>query len=560
MNVKHTFPQSRPFFSLTCLSSGALGACTLASALGAVALGISVLGTSAAHAQDNSNLIVNGNPDTGRQLSDTQFAIHGTRGLELLGVDISQFQDIPSSIGVWEVCVGMNQASHTSITNPRLLPGEDGFQGFGGADLSADQQQQAQQAALGADGVDLLRRCADVIQAAGSGLAANAADEDDNRAAIRALDQIGPDEIAAYGTISTEAVDTQQNSVSARIRALQSGLGPQGGAQVAMRDGANIIAGSFMPSGGAAGLDSSKLGFFLSGTVSGGDKDASGREAGFDYQSLALTGGVDYQVSDNGFIGVALSYTDTSMDMDNSGGELESDIVGLSLYGSRYANNGVYFSGFANLSPSSHSSERRLNYTLDETNGGCCVVDVTGNTVTVDQTASGDTDGTQSSIVLDLGREFVYRNWTYGPSIGLAYTNQQIDGYRETMSNPEDIGRGLGLVYSDQDIESSKARLGFQAAVTRSMNWGLLSGQYRVDYFRELTDATRVIQATYINDPLSQPFSLRTEESDLNYGSIAFDVTGVFSNGKSAYLTYSTLVGLDNITYYGIQAGFRMKF
>jgi outer membrane autotransporter protein len=528
--------------------------------LGAVALGISVLGTSAAHAQDNSNLIVNGNPDTGRQLSDTQFAIHGTRGLELLGVDISQFQDIPSSIGVWEVCVGMNQASHTSITNPRLLPGEDGFQGFGGADLSADQQQQAQQAALGADGVDLLRRCADVIQAAGSGLAANAADEDDNRAAIRALDQIGPDEIAAYGTISTEAVDTQQNSVSARIRALQSGLGPQGGAQVAMRDGANIIAGSFMPSGGAAGLDSSKLGFFLSGTVSGGDKDASGREAGFDYQSLALTGGVDYQVSDNGFIGVALSYTDTSMDMDNSGGELESDIVGLSLYGSRYANNGVYFSGFANLSPSSHSSERRLNYTLDETNGGCCVVDVTGNTVTVDQTASGDTDGTQSSIVLDLGREFVYRNWTYGPSIGLAYTNQQIDGYRETMSNPEDIGRGLGLVYSDQDIESSKARLGFQAAVTRSMNWGLLSGQYRVDYFRELTDATRVIQATYINDPLSQPFSLRTEESDLNYGSIAFDVTGVFSNGKSAYLTYSTLVGLDNITYYGIQAGFRMKF
>ncbi len=508
----------------------------------------------------NSNAIVNGNPDTSQQLSDTQFAVHGTRGLELLGVDISQFKDIPSSIGVWEVCVGMNQASHSSITDPGLLPGQDGFQGFGGADLSAQEQQQAQQAALGADGVDLLRRCADVIQSAGSGLAANPADADDNRAAIRALDQIGPDEIAAYGTVSTDAVNTQQNSISARIRALQGGLAPQGGTQVAMRDGAKILSASLLPSDDPDGLGPSKIGFFLSGTVSGGEKDASGREAGFDYQNLSLTTGIDYQVSENGFIGVAFSYNDTAMDMANSGGDLESSVIGLSVYGSRYVNNGFYFSGFGNISPSTHSSDRRLNYTLDETSGGCCVVDVTGNTVTVDQTARGETDGTQASVVVDFGREFIHNNWVYGPSVGLSYTNQQIDGYTESMSNPEGIGRGLGLDYADQDIESSKARVGFHAAVTRSMDWGLLSGQYRLDYFRELSDTTRVIQAAYINDPLAQPFTLRTEETDLDYGSIAFDITGAFSNGRSAYVTYSALVGLNNISYSGIQAGYRMKF
>lgn len=513
---------------------------------------------SVAHAQ-NSNAIVNGDPDTGRQLTDTQFAVHGTKGLELLGVDLNTLQDIPSSIGVWEICVGMNQSSHSSIADPTLLPEEEGFTDFGGRGLDPQQQIQEQLDVLGADGVDLLRRCADVIQAAGSGLAEDPADEDDNRAAIRALNQIGPDEIAAYGTVSTEAVDTQQNSVSARIRALQGGLA-QGANQVAMRDGTTILAGSFLPSGGSASAHASKTGFFLSGTISGGDKDGSGREAGFDYLNQALTGGMDYQIADKGFIGAALSYTATSMDMDNRGGELKSSVVGLSVYGSRYIDNGFYFNGFGNVSPSSHRSERQLNYTLDETSGGCCVVDVTGNVVTVDQTATGKTDGVQTTIVLDAGRDFAYQNWTFGPSAGLSYARQQIDGYVESMSNPTGIGRGLGLDYSSQTIESAKARLGFQAAVTKSMNWGLLSGQYRLDYFRELTDATRVIQASYINDPLSQPFSLRTEETDLDYGSIAFDITGVLSNGRTAYLTYSTLVGLDKISYSGIQAGFRMKF
>ena len=82
------------------------------------------LPVSSAYAQENRNAIVQNDPDTNRQLTDTQFAVHGTRGV--IDAEIASptdFQNIPSSIGVWEICVGMSQSSHDSIADPSILPG-----------------------------------------------------------------------------------------------------------------------------------------------------------------------------------------------------------------------------------------------------------------------------------------------------------------------------------------------------------------------------------------------------------------------------------------------------
>ena len=62
-------------------------------------------------------------------------------------------------------------------------------------------QQQIEQN-LTPDEADLLRRCADVIQAGGLGIQAQEATPEDNAEAAVALRQIAPDEIAAQGTVT----------------------------------------------------------------------------------------------------------------------------------------------------------------------------------------------------------------------------------------------------------------------------------------------------------------------------------------------------------------------
>ncbi len=426
---------------------------------------------------------------------------------------------------------------------------------------------------LSAEEFDLLRRCADAIDAGGLAEGANGRKANDFNAATTALSNIAPDEISAQGTTSVKTTNIQQNNIAARVSALQSGARGFGFAGLRLDiNGKKLtdreLSAMFLDhtTGGGASADDnvmdqfSRLGFFVNGSYNFGDRDGSVREAGFDYDTQGITIGTDYFITDKFIIGAAFGITNANIDMDDNGGGLDTDSTNLSIYGSFFHSEQLYINGFLDFGKSEHSSLRNINYTLKETQGGCCVVDLTGNDITVDQQARSKTDATQKTLAVDMGYELHQGSFTYGPTLSLGYSKIDIDGFSESMSNPDAVGRGLGLRIDAQKIESIKSQLGFQLANSASFGWGVLTQQVRFTWLREYSDNSRIIRANYIYAPKERNMDFATDNPDRNYFITSIDISATLSHGRSAFLSYSTIAGLDDITYNGIQAGVRMEF
>lgn len=443
------------------------------------------------------------------------------------------------------VCVGLNTRA-TGNDDPSIPPTADQI-----ARLSANEQ-------------DLLRRCADAIEAGGLGIKADRATEETNNAARIALSQIAPDEIAAQGTTSVRAANVQQDNIASRISALQSGFRGVSVGQLSLNLEGRKYSGNdvLIASGGSAGETGgrSRLGAFINGSFNFGDKEATGREAGFAFDGGGLTVGLDYFVSGSAFVGAAVGVNSTTIDIDNNGGGIDTDTVSLSLYGSFFQSEKFHINGLVEYASDEHSTRRNLNYTLNETTGGCCEVDLTDATVTVDQAALGSSDGDQFTVAINLGYSVGKGGLSYGPVLDLSHTKVNIDAFDERMSNPNAVGRGLALHIADQEITSTKSELGFQLDYTGSQNWGVLTQQLRVSWLHEFDDDGRLIEANYLFDPNKVALDLKTDDIDSDYFSVNLGLSAGLARGRSAYVSYATLLGLDDISYHGLNAGFRMEF
>ena len=444
------------------------------------------------------------------------------------------------------VCVGLNTKA-SGNDDPAVAPTATQI-----ASLSSQEQ-------------DLLRRCADAIEAGGLGINPDRATAETNEAAKAALKQIAPDEISAQGTTSVRAVNVQQDNIAARISALQAGFRGLGLSNLSLNlDGVKLTGREFLElTGGAAGDESnhSSVGMFLNGNFSLGDKEATGREAGFDFDGAGITLGVDKFVSNNAFVGAAFGFNNTTIDIENNGGGLDTDSVSLSLYSSYFKTDQFYINGFLEYAQDDHSTRRNLSYALNETSGGCCNVDVDeSSTVIVDQAAIGTSDGDQLTIAADIGYEIPKGSVAITPTAAIAHTRVNIDAFNEHMSRPNDIGQGLALHIGDQEITSTKSEVGVHLSHANSREWGVITQQLKVSWLHEFEDDGRIINAHYLFDPDKVAMDLKTEEVDADYFAVNLGISAGMAKGKSAYLSYSSLLGLDDITFHGINLGYRMEF
>ncbi|WP_143821168.1 autotransporter outer membrane beta-barrel domain-containing protein, partial [Motiliproteus sp. MSK22-1] len=153
------------------------------------------------------------------------------------------------------------------------------------------------------------------------------------------LQQITVDDAGAAVEVSESGVTNQQRNLVSRLNALR------GGARGLDLSGLNFnidgksLSSAHLPShwvkpeterGGSAGdeessLFSDKVGIFIGGTISLGDKDKTDNEDGFEFETQGLTLGVDYRMTEQTILGAALGYTQIDTDIDNNGGSLDTD-------------------------------------------------------------------------------------------------------------------------------------------------------------------------------------------------------------------------------------------
>jgi outer membrane autotransporter protein len=304
---------------------------------------------------------------------------------------------------------------------------------------------------------------------------------DDQAQASPALGQVTADQASAPVNASQTSVQSQIQNVGTRIAALRVGArGFSAQGFTFNLDGQTLRPGQIAEelmqdltgaTGGAAGdtsLDFGPWGFFINGSITSGDKDQTDNVAGFDFDAWSVTLGADYRFRDNLVAGAALGFARNNTDLDANGGELDTDGVNLSLYGTYYQESGLYLDGIFTYVWNNYDQQRNIRYDI--------------GSVSVNQQAKSDFDGSQWSASVGGGYSIDRGALSFGPTARLEYVKTNVDGYQEHMSNPDANGGGWATSIQDQDVSSFNSQVGGDVSYAVSTNWGVLLPNVHLDW------------------------------------------------------------------------------
>ncbi|MEL7023972.1 MAG: autotransporter domain-containing protein [Pseudomonadota bacterium] len=368
--------------------------------------------------------------------------------------------------------------------------------------------------------------------------------EGDNTEAVRdALRQIAGEEVFAQSTISTQILNAQTQNIDARLAALRGGargVSAQGLAFNVQGKAlpTHLLARRAVEEEDNALLQDSRLGFFINGRLNFGEQDPTATENGFEFDTLGVTAGVDYRFRNDLALGAAIGFANAQADYNNTGGELESDSLIYTLYGT-YFTDRLYIDVLASTGGIDFDSARTLNF--DDAAGG------------VDTTAIGQTDGDQRILSANFGLNFDRGGWLFVPFLGYDYLDTQIDAFTETQ------GQGWELAFDEQKVQSQIISAGLRTSYTHSASWGVLIPHLRIASQHELEDDLRVITARFAFDPGDTRFRFFTDAPDSSFFQVAAGVSAVFENGVSAFVDYETLTGYNNLTSSTLTLGLRFE-
>ena len=362
----------------------------------------------------------------------------------------------------------------------------------------------------------------------------------------RLLSQHGDDPGSRFRDLFDVALLTtsvQNKNIGLRLSSLRQGVGggpSVGGLSVTVM-GDSVPIGSVLAGmlGGGASADRApafgRLGLFVNGLGSFGDRDTTRDTRGFDFSTAGLTTGADYRFTDQFILGAAFGYVRTQIDY--GGAAFGSSVNGYSLsaYGTYYLKDQFYVDGIL--------SYGRNDYDLERPDAG-----LPGTTITA------RTSGDQFSASASAGYDVTVGPLTAGPTGRVTYTRLHIDGFTERGPRDSDAAR-----ISGQTVESLTTALGAQAAYAISTRWGIVMPLVRAEWEHEFKGTSRGIGGTRVADSSVLPLA-RAGGPDRDYFNVAAGVTATFRLGVSAFLHYEESLGRSSFTNHSFTGGIRFAF
>lgn len=387
----------------------------------------------------------------------------------------------------------------------------------------------------------------------------NALNEPDAATQNNAAANLVSDETSSMETLSVDITSIQTVTILNRLQALRSS-GVAGGlaANTREKNKAPVYYAGPITSIGTnddqVTLSGGKFSMFLNGAYGSGDKSSTAFEPGFDYDTSGLVLGGDYRFGDSLFLGAAVGYATSEADVDASAGNVDADGYSFSVYGS-YAVGSFYFDGMGTYGLKDYEISRKLNFTTTTTPGP--------GTTTVNQAFQADTDATEWSINLSAGYNIERDALTIGPYVRLNYLSSDIDGYTEKLSSSNtNSGFGTALKVEDQDFTSLTSDLGAIISYAFSTQQGVFIPYARLEWEHEFEEDGETIKAGYVNgtQTTGNVIDITTDDRDSDYFNVSVGVTAVLPRGFSAFVDYSTVLDLDDVTGFVVNGGFRYEF
>ncbi|NOQ45968.1 MAG: autotransporter domain-containing protein [Desulfobulbaceae bacterium] len=376
-----------------------------------------------------------------------------------------------------------------------------------------------------------------------------------------AIQNIATEEIALPATVTAKTSNSQIVGVMARISALQSGTTGFG---LALQDtnrnsdwssfhGEEASSAKLVGAASADSVDSvwGKWGGFANLSGSTGDKDATVREDGFDFNTFAITAGLDYRLTPQIVVGAALGYNRLNSDFHESvnvsGGGIDGDTYSISLYG-LYNLDALYFNGLIGYARNDYDIER-----------SALVRSENPSIETINVTASADTNADVFLLSVGGGYELGKNAWQYGPVLSLNYIYSDTDGYEESGAG------GLDLAVDSYFVKSLTTSFGGRISYTSSQSYGVLIPYITAVWRHEFEDDPTSINSRYVNEFIpagGSPtiLSVVTDGADEDYGIVGIGVSAVFQNGIQAVFSYQRWIELSDINQNIFSLGIRMEF
>ncbi|OQW92688.1 MAG: hypothetical protein BWK78_00930 [Thiotrichaceae bacterium IS1] len=385
-------------------------------------------------------------------------------------------------------------------------------------------------------------------------------------AVAKALQQIAPEEFTAQGRLSIEAASRQVHNLHSRLLALRSGaVGLLNVEQLQLEVQGQTVplpsdldfrlrgqpltnqAGTPLTSGTAHALAMNKLGIFINGHLGFGDKQTTDRETGFDFNTLGLTAGIDYRVSDTVILGVALGYHQGEAELSEESGGIDSQGLNLAVYGTFYRPQQFFIDVLYGYGLHWYDNTRNIVYALGETQ--------------VNQIAHSETDADDQIFSLSAGYHFHFRNLTVTPTLRMDNLSFGLDEFQETFASATAPGSGLGLAIDSQTVKSLTVALGSQLSLELKQPSGVIwLPQLQVEWIQESQNKQRSLTGRFLADPSGERFTLLTDEPDTSYAKLGMGLIVQFNDSTSALVNYETLWGLREMTNQSLMGSVRLEF
>jgi outer membrane autotransporter protein len=365
-----------------------------------------------------------------------------------------------------------------------------------------------------------------------------------------AIEQIMPNEVIGQSTSVSEIATAQFRNIGSRLSQVRGGGGSgfsSAGLNARYGNGSiplGMLAYLNQTDEETNGIDTnndfiSPWGFFINGTISMGDRDATSRELGFDFDTFGITAGVDYRLDAKKVVGVALGYAKFDSTIENVS-ELNSSGVTLTGYGSFYVTDNFYVDARISYAQPEFDQSRNIDFTVGSTH--------------IDRTALGKTDADQYSLALSAGYSFYKNAWNITPNASISYMKTTIDEFAETGAGD------FNFVYLEQELESLVWSAGIRVSKAISLKNGVITPQFDFDYNYEGLNDGNDIQTRFVSAPDDQLLIVVTDSPDRSYGSAGLGLVFISANGKQAYINYRSVFGLDGFSRGTFNLGARFEF
>ena len=362
---------------------------------------------------------------------------------------------------------------------------------------------------------------------------------------VNAIRQLTPKQGPAQGTSSIEANNRQFDNIASRMASLRGGVTGISVSGLNLQYAELSLPGSVfdtqsdIPSGDSP-LLIGKLGIFINGSVSFGDKASSSNELGFDVDTKGLTFGMDYRFSDKFIAGGAMGYINNKTDFDSNSGGMDVDGYTLSAYSTYYHDENSYLDAIFTVGWNDFNNSRSINI-----GGGFPAAEI-----------KGDSRGQEYALSVGGGYDFYHDSFSFGPVARINYIRADINSYAESSST------GFELVYGSQNIVSLTSTLGGQLSYAISTPGGIFTPQLLFEWAHEFKNDSRFITASFLYDTSSSPlpFSLLTDDPERNYFNLGVGLSATFAEGKSAFIFYETNLQREDIDLDTFSAGLRLTF